>query len=239
MKTAVISDIHANLEALQAVLAHAREQGADEFICLGDVVGYNADPAACVDLLRGMSDLRCILGNHDAMAVGEGPLLGINAQALAAILWTRDQLSDDHKSWLAGLPLIIAEPDVTYCHAALDEPSAWHYVNTPLDAARHFVYQDTRLSFMGHSHMMFAWEEDGERLVRSMESDLDITTGDRWLVSVGSVGQPRDGDSCAGYAMYHHEAGRVVQHRLEYDIATAQRKILAAGLPPDVAARLG
>jgi diadenosine tetraphosphatase ApaH/serine/threonine PP2A family protein phosphatase len=238
MKTAVISDIHANLEALQAVLKHAREAGADDFVCLGDVVGYNADPAACVDEIRSVPNMRCILGNHDAMAVGEGPLTGINAQAHTAITWTRENLDDARKAWLASLPLIIQDTDVTYCHASLEEPSAWMYVNSDLSAARHFASQETRLGFMGHSHMMFAWQENGQTIKRVLDASIDTTLGDRWLVSVGSVGQPRDHDSRAGYALLDHQTGHVVQTRLEYDVETARRKIIAAGLPQSLADRL-
>ena len=238
MKTAVISDIHANLEALQAVLDHANTAGVNDYVCLGDIVGYNADPDACVDVIRNMPNMRCILGNHDAMAVGEGPLLGINAQAHAAITWTREKLGAERKVWLAGLPMIIADADATYCHASLDEPSAWHYVNSSLDAARHFAHQETRLSFIGHSHMMFAWYEHGSTLARVVEAEVDTAIGDRWLVSVGSVGQPRDHDPRAGYAVFDHETGGVTQIRLEYDVAAAQRKILKSGLPAALAERL-
>jgi diadenosine tetraphosphatase ApaH/serine/threonine PP2A family protein phosphatase len=239
MKTAIISDIHANLEGLQAVLAHAVGQGVDDYVCLGDIVGYNADPGACVDVIRGMPRLRCLLGNHDAMAVGAGPLPGINAMAQAAITWTRRQLDDGHKAWLAALPLVITDADATYCHASLDEPSTWQYVSSPPDAARHFMHQETRVGFMGHSHLMFAWSEDGERLDRVLSAEVDTSTGDRWLISVGSVGQPRDHDPRAGYALFDHETGLVTQLRVEYDLAAAQRKIVAAGLPPSLADRLG
>lgn len=238
MKTAVISDIHANLEALQAVLAHARGEGVDDFICLGDIVGYNADPDACVDEVRAIPNMRCILGNHDAMAVGEGPLPGINAQAHTAITWTRDRLNDERKVWLAGLPLIIKDVDATYCHASLEEPSAWLYVNSKLSAARHFASQETRLGFMGHSHMMFAWKEEGQQIDRVRDSQVDTMLGDRWLISVGSVGQPRDHDTRAGYAIFDHQTGLVRQLRIDYDVASAQRKIIAAGLPKSLADRL-
>jgi len=239
MKTAVISDIHSNLEALQAVIAHARSQGVDDYVCLGDVVGYNADPTACVDLIRATPNMRCILGNHDAMAVGEGPLPGINDQAQASMTWTRAQLDDERKSWLAGLPLTIVDDDATYCHASLEDPPAWMYVHTMLGAARHFASQTTRLGFMGHSHMMFAWMEDGASIERSVEPAVDTSAGDHWLVSVGSVGQPRDRDPRAGYALFDHDTGMVLQIRLAYDVAAAQDKIRAAGLPPILADRLG
>lgn len=239
MRTAIISDIHANLEALRAILNHARDAGAGEIVCLGDVVGYNADPGACVAEIRDHPDTRCLLGNHDAMAVGSGPLGGITEQARLAMIWTRENLSDADKAWLAGLPLTLVDPDVTYCHASLEAPTAWRYVQSALDAARHFAYQETRVGFIGHSHMVFAWREDGDRLERLLDSALDTSAGDRWLISVGSVGQPRDGDPRAGYVLFDHESGRATQHRVDYDVATAQRKILATGLPIELADRLG
>jgi predicted phosphodiesterase len=239
MKTAVISDIHANLEAFEAVLKHAGAYGVDEFICLGDVVGYNADPEACVELVCNTPNMRCILGNHDAMAVGQGPLLGINTQAQEAMTWTREHLSEQSKTWLAGLPLIITDAEATYCHASLEDPSSWLYVQSALGAARHFMCQETRVAFMGHSHMMFAWMEDGENLERVMSPSLETQTGDRWLVSIGSVGQPRDLDPRAGYVVFDHDSGNVTQFRLEYDLEAAKNKILESSLPDALAARLG
>jgi len=239
MKTAVISDIHSNLEALLPVLEHAGNEGVDEFVCLGDVVGYNADPNACVDLLRSIPNMRCVLGNHDAMAVGEGPLVGVNSMAAESVVWTRERLGDERKAWLAGLPLIITDADATYCHASLEEPAAWKYVKWKMDAHRHFEKQTTRLGFMGHSHIMFAWSVNGEKLTRFDDSLIDTSHGDKWLTSVGSVGQPRDNDQRAGYAIYDHDTGRITQFRVNYDIATAKQKILDSNLPAALADRLG
>jgi len=238
MKTAVITDIHANLEALRAVLDHAHGQGADDYVCLGDVVGYNADPGACVDELREIPGLRCLLGNHDAMAVGSGPLIGINAQAHATMTWTRDQLDDDQKGWLSALPLTCEDPDAQYCHASLEDPASWRYVNSAREAVRHLSQQHARVGFVGHSHLMFAWREEAGRLDYTTECEIRIDEADRWLVSVVGAGQPRDGDSRTGYAVFDHEARTVIQHRFPYDVAETQRKILAAGLPPGVAQRL-
>lgn len=239
MKTAVITDIHANLEALRTVLDHARAEGADDWVCLGDVVGYNADPGACVDELRAIPGLRCLLGNHDAMAVGSGPLVGINAQAHAAMTWTRDRLDDAQKSWLAALPLTCEDDDAQYCHASLEDPASWRYVNSIREAARHLSRQRARVGFVGHSHVMFAWREREGLLDYTTEHELRIDEGDRWLVSVAGAGQPRDGDSRTGYALFDHDARTVTQHRIPYDIAATQAKILAAGLPPMLAERLG
>jgi len=239
MKTAVITDIHGNLEALRAVLDHARGRGVDDFVCLGDVVGYNADPGACVDVIRALPGARCLLGNHDAMALGSGPLLGINPLAREAMIWTRDRLDDARKAWLSGLPLTCEDADAQYCHASLADPPAWLYVHTEHNAIRHFARQHARVGFVGHSHVMFAWRDDGERLTRTSDRELDLRADGRWLVSVASVGQPRDGDRRTGYALLDRDAGTVTHHRLDYDIAGARSKILAAGLPAGLAERLG
>jgi diadenosine tetraphosphatase ApaH/serine/threonine PP2A family protein phosphatase len=239
MKTAIITDIHGNLEALRAVLDHARGQGVDAHVCLGDVVGYNADPGPCVDLVRALPGVRCLLGNHDAMALGSGPLVGINAYARTAMIWTRERLDDAQKDWLATLPLTCEDPGVQYCHASLEDPAAWRYVNTAREAARHLARQDAPLGFVGHSHVMFAWHETADALEYTTGQEIALADGERWLVSVASTGQPRDGDMRTGYAVYDHDARTVVQHRLPYDVVETQRKILAAGLPPELAQRLG
>lgn len=239
MIIAVLSDIHANLEALEAVVADARREGAGRFACLGDVVGYNADPVACVDLVRGLPCLPCIRGNHDEMAAGDRALLGINAQAFAAMTWTRGQLDAERRAWLGGLPLLHEEPDAVYVHASLDAPQDWHYVHDAREAAASFAHQSRRACFIGHSHQPGGWRDDGQSVKRSQGESFALAAGERWLFNVGSVGQPRDHDPRASYALYDVEAGEVRLQRVAYDIAAAQAKILAAGLPEQLARRLG
>jgi len=238
LKTAIISDIHANLEALQAVLAHAQSAGADRLVCLGDVVGYNADPDACLELLRARPGLICLRGNHDAMAADDAPILGINPMAHAAITWTRSRLSAEQKAWLRALPLVVEEPGAVFTHASLQEPEAWHYVKSADAARRHLAQQSAPLGFVGHSHLAFAWRETGADLDLVQEARLTLRPDERWLVSVGSVGQPRDHDRRAAYALHDDDAGTVRHVRVEYDVAAAQRKILDAGLPARLAERL-
>lgn len=239
MIIAVLSDIHANLEALAAVVADARREGAGRFACLGDVVGYNADPVACVDLVRGLPCLPCIRGNHDEMAAGDRALLGINAQAFAAMTWTREQLDAERRAWLGGLPLLHEEPDAVYVHASLDAPQDWRYVHDAREAAASFAHQSRRACFIGHSHQPGGWRDDGHSVKRGQGESFTLAAGERWLFNVGSVGQPRDHDPRASYALYDVEAGEVRLQRVAYDIAAAQAKILAAGLPEQLARRLG
>ncbi len=239
MIIAILSDIHANLEALQAVVDDACREGAGRFACLGDVVGYNADPVACVDLVRGLPCLPCIRGNHDEMAAGDRTLLGINTMAFAAMTWTRLQLDEERRAWLGGLPLLHEEPDAVYVHASLDEPGDWHYVHDAREAAASFVRQSQRVCFIGHSHQPGGWRDDGHSVRKSQGELFELAADERWLVNVGSVGQPRDHDPRASYALYDIAAGKVQLRRVAYDVAAAQAKIIDAGLPESLARRLG
>ncbi len=235
---AVISDIHANLPALEAVLAHADAQGAERIVCLGDVVGYNASPAACVDLLRAREGLVCLLGNHDAMASGLDDLRGINPMAHKAMSWTREQLDDDRRAWLAGLPLRHDDGPAVYVHASLHGTREWEYVRSPEAAARCLDALDGAVCFVGHSHIPGAWVRDADGVRAVSDDAVSVDPSGKLLVNVGSVGQPRDGDRRACYVIYDQKAGTVVRHRVEYDAAAACSAIIAAGLPEALADRL-
>ena len=239
VKLALISDIHANLEALDSVIADARACDVEGFACLGDIVGYGADPVACVERVRGLDPVAVIQGNHDICAADDSELVRINPLARDAILWTRRQLDAGHRAWLAGLPYTAEPaPDVTLVHASNDEPRAWHYVRLHREGARALRDQPTRLCFYGHTHMPLAFRQTGEEIELFTLSRYDLSTGDRWLVNVGSVGQPRDGDPRAAWSLLDLSAQRLTMRRVEYDIAGAKAKIVAAGLPPHLAERL-
>ncbi len=237
MRTAVFSDIHANIEALESVVNDAVAHGAERFVCLGDVVGYNADPVACIDMLRKRSDWICLQGNHDAMAAGIDSLHGINSQAKASMLWTRKRLSSDMITWLTELPLVHDDEHATYVHASLPAPASWVYVRDAFSARRHFGAQTAEVCFIGHSHHPGGWRQTDDDPV--MEKGDHWSLGDRHLlINVGSVGQPRDGDPRACYCLYDTDARNVTMIRIAYDVAAAQAKILAAGLPAAIAERL-
>jgi len=236
--TAVFSDVHANLQALDAVLADARARGAARLVCLGDVVGYNADPAACIDRLREERRLICIQGNHDAMAAGLEPLAGIHPHAAASLLWTRERLDPERRDWLASRPLIHDDPQATYVHARLPDPAAWRYLLDARDAAAHLAAQTAPLCCVGHAHAVFGWRREGD-------GPPTPDPGPRWrfgrgvlVAGVGSVGQPRDGDPRAAYALLHHRDRLLEVRRVPYDVTAAQAAIRAAGLPGALAARL-
>lgn len=236
MRFAIFGDIHANLEALQAVLADAEAHEVTHYVCLGDIVGYNANPHECVQIIR---DLDCpvVKGNHDEMASLEDDLTGFNPLAEEAINWTRAQLTPEDKQWLREMKMVRQVRDFTIVHATLDTPHKWGYVFNQLDAAASFNYQHTQLCFYGHTHAPRAYIRDSS--VKTVVLDkLQIEIGKKYFVNVGSVGQPRDGDWHAAYCLYYPDRQLVELRRIEYDIWTAQDKIVDAGLPQRLADRL-
>jgi predicted phosphodiesterase len=236
MRFAIFGDIHANLEALQAVLADAEAHGVTHFVCLGDVVGYNANPHECVEVVRGLG-CPVVKGNHDEQASLTEELGGFNPLAEEAINWTRRHLNEEDKVWLRELKMVRQVRDFTIVHATLDTPQKWGYVFNQLDAAASFNYQYTNICFYGHTHAPRAYIRDGS--VKSQVLDkLAIESGKKYFINCGSVGQPRDGDWHAAYCLYSPVEQLVELRRIEYDIWTAQDKIVAAGLPQRLADRL-
>lgn len=236
MRFAIFGDIHANLHALQTVLADAQAQNCTHYVCMGDVVGYNAFPRECLQIVREL-DCPVVKGNHDEQASMFGDQEGFNPLAEEAMNWTRDQLSDPEKEWLRALRLQRQVRDFTIVHATLDTPHRWGYVFNQLDAAASFSYQHTGICFIGHTHAPKAYVRDGS--VRTLAIDtLPLQPGKKYLINVGSVGQPRDGDPRAAYCIYDTVANEVILRRLDYDLPGAQRAILDAGLPPRLAERL-
>lgn len=236
MRTAIFGDIHANLEALEAVLADAEEQGVTNYVCLGDVVGYNADPVACLNKIREMN-CPTVKGNHDQDASEDHSLESMNPVAATALKWTREQLDDDQRLWLKKLRMVRQVSDFTIVHSTLDQPVHWNYVTNRFDAMSNFSYQFTQVCFHGHTHVPRVYMKSDK--VREVPAEsVAIEKDAKYFINVGSVGQPRDGDPRACYAIYDHENHLVVFRRLEYDMATTQQKIRAAGLPDSLAERL-
>lgn len=236
MRFAIFGDIHANLHALQAVLTDAQTQSCTHYVCMGDIVGYNAFPHECLDIVRKL-DCPVIKGNHDEQASMLGSQEGFNPLAEEAMNWTREQISDADKDWLRTLRLQRQVRDFTIVHATLDTPHKWGYVFNQLDAAASFSYQHTPVCFIGHTHTPKAYVRDGS--VRTVALDvLSLQPGKKYLVNVGSVGQPRDGDWRAAYCIYDTESHEIALRRLDYDLEGAQKAILKAGLPEKLADRL-
>jgi predicted phosphodiesterase len=236
MRYAIIADIHANLEAFETVLADAKAMNCTHYACLGDVVGYNANPKECLDMVRAMG-MPCVKGNHDEYCSAETDLEGFNPHAQEAINWTRDQLTDDDRKWLRDLRYIRLVASFSIVHATLDGPQRWGYVFDKLAAAASFTYQNTSVCFFGHTHVPVAFVRDS--MVRGgTYSKFKTEPGKKYFVNVGSVGQPRDGNPRASYVVYDLDEGSIEIRRLDYDIVTTQRKIIEAGLPPRLAHRL-
>ena len=237
MRYAVLSDIHGNLEALRAVLADSRDR-ADAVLCLGDTVGYGADPQACVDLVAESAEAT-VCGNHDHAVAGRLGLEWFNRYARAAAEWTRERLDVDHRSYLGALPLVAEVGDATLVHASPDRPDEWEYLLTAQDGFEVFGAFKTRLCFFGHSHLAGAWSlgSSGPEH-RAGAVELELERGRRYLVNVGSVGQPRDRDPRASYAIWDLDRGVVAIRRVAYDVEAARAKILRGGLPRFLADRL-
>lgn len=236
---AIISDIHGNLPALTAVIEDIEKQGIEERVCLGDVVGYGARPGECMELLVAKNFKVILQGNHDAYVASDVDPTDISAETLQAIRWTRDRLTREQRQWLGALPLTAQGEDYELVHASLPRPEEWGYVLEPSAAARHFVHQRANLCFVGHSHQptMFV-EENGEALMLTTTSLESVWPGRKQLVNVGSVGQPRDKDERACYVVYRRAEKDVWWRRVPYDISSAQKAIIAAGLPDRHARRL-
>ena len=237
MKYAIIADIHANLEALQTVLEDIKTQNCTHVACLGDVVGYNANPKECLDIVRGMN-IPVVKGNHDEYCSTENDLEGFNPHAAEAINWTRDQLTADDRAWLRDLKYIRLVTSFTLVHATLDQPQRWGYVFDKLAAAASFTYQNTAICFFGHTHVPLAFVRDAGKVLGGTYSKFKIEAGKKYFINVGSVGQSRDGVPKATYVVYDMQEQSIELRRLDYDMATTQKKILDAGLPPRLAERL-
>ena len=236
MKYAVIADIHANLEALNVVLEDSRSQKCTHYCCVGDVVGYNANPKECLDMIRDMA-MPCVKGNHDEYCSSEEDLDGFNPHAAEAVNWTRKQLSKEDRQWLRDMKYVKLVASFSMVHATLDGPQRWGYVFDKLAAAASFTYQNTSVCFFGHTHVPVAFIRDS--VVRGgTYSKFKVEPGRKYFVNVGSVGQSRDNVAKATYVIYDLDEGSIELRRLDYDIPKAQKKILDAGLPPRLAERL-
>jgi predicted phosphodiesterase len=236
---AIVSDIHGNRQAFEAVLDAVDESDCREIWCLGDLVGYGADPDACVDLAIENADL-CLAGNHDLGVCGVLPLEQFSRGAALAARWTRDTITERTRRYLEGLEPAILDREVGLYHASPRDP-VWEYVLSPLQADLCLDVQDRRVCLIGHSHVALSFSrQEGAAATgetRDDEDELDVDTGE-WLINPGSVGQPRDGDPRAAWLELDTSRWRAVYHRVEYDIHGAQAAIRSAHLPDSLAERL-
>jgi diadenosine tetraphosphatase ApaH/serine/threonine PP2A family protein phosphatase len=233
----IISDIHANLEALEAVLNALEDATVDQIVCCGDVVGYGASPNECVALLRERG-IPSVMGNHDAAVLDDDELAHFNRIARDAVVWTREIIEPENLKWLREQPMSLAVGDALIVHASPQEPEKWNYVLYYSDAIQAFEHFSELMCFIGHSHQPFFITLRGKDIAHQQQSHITLGEDERHLINVGSVGQPRDRDSRAAYVIADFAAGCVNLERAEYDIETAQEKIRCAGAPPELAERL-
>ncbi len=240
MRYLIFSDLHSNLESLNSFLQITRTLNHDKKVFLGDLVGYGADPNACVDWVREQADI-ILSGNHDYAVLGKTELTYFNPDAYQACLWTRKKLTQENKDFLQTLPCEIVEDGIHWVHSSPFEPEKWHYVVSSADGKINFDHFSTQLCFLGHSHRPVIIEQGADGAI------TDCTTptawklkGDcRYIINVGSLGQPRDGNPKPAFVIFDSTVGTLEYRRYDYDFATTQRKILASGLPSFLADRLG
>jgi diadenosine tetraphosphatase ApaH/serine/threonine PP2A family protein phosphatase len=239
----VISDVHANLEALEAVLEAGAALEYDRLLVLGDLVGYGADPNLVIERIRDLKPHAIIRGNHDKVGAGIESPEGFNAVAKSAIRWTYEALTDANREWLAQLPAGPIQVDelLEICHGTPFDEDA--YVFDDLDALRAIHAAHRPLCLFGHTHVQVGYRLDADQFTLTTADDrrplnVAFANGARHLVNPGSVGQPRDGDARAGYALVDTDKGEITIYRLDYPIERAQAKIIEAGLPEVLAQRL-
>jgi diadenosine tetraphosphatase ApaH/serine/threonine PP2A family protein phosphatase len=243
MKLALFADIHSNLEAITACIAHARGLGADRYAFLGDLVGYGADPVAVLDLIEGHAAKGAVvvLGNHDAAAMGR-PDDTLNSHARAAIAWTQTQLGVKQRAFLAELPLTVRDGNILFVHASAAAPGQWIYVTSLREAEESIRAADTGYIFCGHVHEQKLYYMGADQRPQPFRPvpGTPIPAGKhrQWLAIVGSAGQPRDRDPKACYALADMERARLTFFRVAYDHDSAAQKIRSAGLPERLARRL-
>ena len=237
MTTALISDIHGNLEALDAVLAEIQARRPRRVLCLGDVVGYGASPNECLAKVRKHCEL-VLLGNHDAAASGGPEAARFNIYARVAAEWTAKTLTRENREYLQRLPVTSSQGSFYLVHASPACPRDWEYLLDRFDAEPQFHYFTEPICFIGHTHQPAVYMADPAGCKSLPLSNVTLEPDRRYIVNVGSVGQPRDHDPRACFVVYHEAAGAVEFVRVPYDIEGAQAKIRAAQLPEVLAARL-
>lgn len=240
MKYGILGDIHGNLSALRAVLAALEKEKVDRHVSVGDVVGYGAAPRECIAILREIG-ASVVKGNHDAACVGELDVMYFNNYARAAVRWTQGILTKKDSDWLADLPLIANMEHASVAHGTYYRPELFDYVQSTTDADPSLDALQLPVCFVGHTHYpvtLLRLRDDPVRTAYTEDTEVDLSESHRALINVGSVGQPRDEDPRAAYALYDTERERVWIRRVEYDIEREAERIRAAGLPNALAERL-
>ena len=238
MLLGIFSDIHSNLDALQSVYSDMERRGVNKRVCLGDLVGYGGNPNECVEMIKSISDI-CILGNHDSVAIENEHPENFNPYALKVMDWTRNVLTSESLDYLKSLPYQIEMDDCLFVHSSPKSPADWCYVSSLDDAVDAFEFFKQQACFIGHTHCPnIIVKESGQSFKVLEESEYKITGGERVLINVGSVGQPRDRDPQASYCTYDTVSKEILLIKVPYDIEAAQQVMISHDLPEYLVNRL-
>lgn len=226
----IFSDVHSNFDAISAVINDMSHQGVEKYACVGDIVGYAAEPGKCINIIR---DLNCqiVAGNHDYAVAGKLSVNHFINDAYEAIIWTKYILPKKDKDFLAGLPLVIDETDFTLVHATLHDPAMFIYMVNYQSIWQSLEILNTKLCFIGHTHIPVAFLYKDRQIFYSNDTEIDIQPWEKLIINVGSVGQPRDRDIRASYVIYDTSKEKIYFRRVSYDVDSAAKKIYETSLP--------
>lgn len=237
MRWGIICDIHGNLEALQAVLSSLTKEDINSYLCLGDIVGYGADPQGCISEIKRLNP-QTIAGNHDWASAGIFDVTYFNPTAQKAIVWTAQNITDEDKQFLKNLPLVHQQAEMTLVHGSLSSPEQFEYILDLSSAQKTFQLLPTQFCFIGHSHTPGTFIKDDHGCTFTFQTKIKIKKAQKCIVNAGSVGQPRDGNPQGSYVVFDSDSKELAIKRVTYDIQRAQNKIIKAGLPRTLAERL-
>jgi predicted phosphodiesterase len=238
MRYGIFADVHSNLEALERVLGVYKNEAIEQYLCLGDVVGYAANPVECIEEIKPLARVT-IAGNHDWAAVNLFSIDYFNPRAREAIFWTKRNLDDKSRYFLESLKLTHKNENLTLAHGTLDKPSGFNYMTDGYSAEETFRLLENNICFIGHTHIAGTFIKDRDGHIDYTEDNrIEIKAGNQYIINVGSVGQPRDGNPAAAYCIYDTEKKEVRIKRIDYDIESARKKIIDAGLPAFLGHRL-
>jgi predicted phosphodiesterase len=237
MRYGIFADVHSNLEALEAVISACRRDGARVLYCAGDIVGYGANPRECIELFEKYQVI-AVCGNHDYAASSKMTTDDFNSDAAKALAWTKEQLDAQHVDYLSKLPLTYQTDDFMMVHATLNNPEKFYYMTDVRESLDTFYLMERPVCFVGHNHVTQIFIRENQQHILANTLSVYLKPGAKYIVNVGSVSQPRDGHPESSYCIFDPDLKRIEIKRVPYDIATASRKVLDAGLPEILAKRL-
>jgi len=238
MRYAIVADIHGNLEAFIEVKKQLKKENIDKYICLGDIVGYGANPKECIELSKRLFDI-IIAGNHDWASCGLFDVKYFNPYAREAVLWTQNVINEEEKNFLRSLPLTCQVDNFEIVHGSLHHPDEFNYILSVSEALKTFKLMKTQICFIGHSHAPVILSKDDKNEIKCInENEVKLENNLSYIINVGSVGQPRDGNPKSSYCIYDTDKKMIKIKRIAYPVAVAGDKIIKAGLPPFLAVRL-